>query len=1244
MTKQNTHDESIEEIKTLYKKYSAEDVFSALFASSLWLPNSTSYIQHQLFVATALALKQSAYQEKNKINEYNKLKEFLEKLYALTSGYPTFEDYIPTLDWGEVKFPYEDEQYKILYGGELDNAYDYMTLFKILYCNMDGHYQEQVKRSPTKEFEGFLILQDSLLNKITSQKKLTEEVPDIELMHTEVPTEKFWKECISFIKTSVITELFPEESLGELTINMGNLNEKSLTAKNFLNKVGDGNLLKHLFVQVGTKYIPILPRRGLAVLLDRWSNYCKKLVSEGETSIERNYQKEITIELAKYLQGRLNKRELFPLISAQKDNSESLDEVFAAGISTEETFIAVYALPPVTDREKCKEFIRKYEAAIKESINNLKRTPVKFAWHLEKTGMQAPYNHEKVETLIVIPQATTKMFGVESFKNLNPRIMFLEEFLAILDEIESAEDLVKYWDYCDDLEKNSQFVPITSNLDKFASYIDSHGVLVPGANTPNMIFMDLSWGTNYRYKSLASFWELYPQESWYGNPREWNVKKERENSVRVTSKTENMHSAIYLTLGDKRIFISAPFEKLGYKEGSLANLFVECVGDYFARFSDLLEQHSFFQGSATVHTLIFPNNLTTSEDFKHIVHLKPEQDELWKLDTGWFQPGRFGIRIVFNIEKVLEMFEDISSNDIEIELIKDIVNAINDRTTREDIKKITDAIEKLRGNPARFRAFHADKNAAFPDFVNTMTPGIHEHKLARKNISFIAKEAGLEQGLYEKDEAKKLIVDLRAKILELIEKEVQKFDWEDSIRFLITRTDALVHKYEMARAHAKNSLEQEVEYNPEERHAEAHNEFVLNHKCYRYLIEKFLQLKPKGPKKIDSKEFKYMASLVDKLIEVYAASDHLFYGIYPAKLRVSYDYVTSVEYPQDIDAMQKRYGEEESQIQLGIIGNNQDKVESPTPFEDYLDDLDKAFAKDLGFSIAELLSILQILSQWAYFQEKVVEKAYYQTKKETIQKTCMKHIPNLTIESFNKIIDFLTLEQNDLLKVIGENELAADLPVWEHDLRPFRYTIRPLIEIEDDIVWGPYSAYKTRIIWENVAIYNKLPANMDTYETKKVIDREKKLIETALEIKTLEIIKRHTKFADSINYSRGTHPQELGDYDTLAYIKGKNVLLNIECKDLLPVYNLKKASELKEKIFDDTKPKKYLKRVENREEYLKNNINAFNEKLEWDIKKDAKIISLFITRHNYWWTKFPPIRTNVKFMRIDLLEEYLESI
>jgi hypothetical protein len=87
-----------------------------------------------------------------------------------------------------------------------------------------------------------------------------------------------------------------------------------------------------------------------------------------------------------------------------------------------------------------------------------------------------------------------------------------------------------------------------------------------------------------------------------------------------------------------------------------------------------------------------------------------------------------------------------------------------------------------------------------------------------------------------------------------------------------------------------------------------------------------------------------------------------------------------------------------------------------------------------------------------------------------------------------------------------------------------------------------------------------------------------------------------------------------------------------------------------EKLFGRTKTdgffqKGYLQRVEQRERYLKENFHTIFAKLAWAPPQgQLKVVSAFVTQIGFWWTKFPPVKTDVHFVEIRMLGDFINDL
>ena len=190
-------DSSVKAISKVFCKYSVQDVATSLFASNLWLPNIASPIKHQLLLSIFATLKPEEYSNFTVITSYDDFKNFLQEIYSLLPSFEMLEDFIPEPDWGNVKFYHEERNFKIFYGSELSNVYDYLTLYQMLYLSFEDEYFRCANRSPTEELRCCLKLQDDIISEITYQPN-SESLPEISSGYVEIPPQKFWENAVKF--------------------------------------------------------------------------------------------------------------------------------------------------------------------------------------------------------------------------------------------------------------------------------------------------------------------------------------------------------------------------------------------------------------------------------------------------------------------------------------------------------------------------------------------------------------------------------------------------------------------------------------------------------------------------------------------------------------------------------------------------------------------------------------------------------------------------------------------------------------------------------------------------------------------------------------------------------------------------------------------------------------------------------------------------------------------------------------
>ncbi len=1240
---------AVQSISDIFRKYSIQDIATSLFVSNMWLPNIASGIKHQLLLSIFASMGQEEFSKDNRIVSYSDFEGFLKQIYPLLPTFFMLEDYIPEPDWGQVKFFHYGQIYKIFYGQELSNVYDYLILFQMLYVHLDKEYRKVSGRSPILELQNCLKIQDVTILGITSQAA-ADTLSELSPGHIEIPSKDFWDNAVDFY-----TRFRPESHvdaafLQDFSVELGKWPHEYLNSDKFHDMVHRGKVVPCLFVHHDGRYLPVLPRRSSSILFDSWAviyeEYHEKVI---ENSI--SYSMRIGGELYRYIEARVNCSFLLSMVSAVLSDGSPHDMLFSAAFISKDRLILLYVTNPAYSREKTEKELEDIAPKLNEAIDLLRASPVTLALYLERANVQFQSEADgelKPELFVVVPQVSTEMLALSIPKSIPGNIIFMDQMLGIIDELDDVDTFASFIEYRE--ENDNRIQPLfVGPLDIYGSFKSSLGILVEGALDYDFISLDPHWGSNLRYQTLSEFWELYPEKHFFDHPRSWRVKKETETRVRLEARGY-FGAALYCRVGRTHVFINAPFDSMNYEQGLLANLLMESLEDSLSANKTILEKHQFIKTYDQLQVLFFPHSLVgDNAKFKYLEHLNPHEG-YWRSDYGLPAKSLHGIRLVFNDKLLAQAFAEVKDRSIEVDLLSEVLAQLDEIAPDPDIKSIRGSLELQKPNKPRFKIFTANKRASFPQFINSHKPSMSHFKRAKKRIAELAKQYRMTEGYYKVEDAKVKLNALRDAVIAEINSEVHKYEFSRSIPYLLARIDALIDDDERRTLTIEYSIRHEVEYDRAEAYAEHHSKYVTMHRNYRYLIEKFVQLQPTGEALLSKDSFQYLIALIDWLHVFYSASDSLHYGIDPVGMKVDRSFLVDVEYESDIKEKEKLFGEEKAKISMGLIGQAEDRVASTRPTQELLDTLDNAFKDEFNFTFKSMINVLQVLASWVEHGSGIEMRPFHSAGLSEIEEACMQRIDGIVREEVAPILEFLTLKKDDVLRIIGQDEPCLDLPVWEHRKRYARYTLRPLILIEDEYYWGPCSAMKTGLIWSGNLSYGTLPIDLQSPKVQEVLESEKGLIEDIIEGKTFEIVKRYTKYVRKkceLHNISPSHPLGLGDYDVLAFIPEKNVILNIECKDILPAYCLNDAKRLREKIFGrHGKDRGHFEQIEKRQSYLTEEILSIAKDLSWPISVDAlpKIVTIYLTRLTYWWTRFPPREVSALFLQVDMLAQFIREL
>lgn len=1244
----------IKKIVRYLLSYSFEDLAKSFFALNLWLPNVSSPIKSQ-YLYVILESIHGRLSTKNKICTYEDFKVFSTNLFPLIPSYSMIEDYIPENDWGEIKYFINEEFFKIFYGGDLSNTYDFYYSYEVIHCGFVDYYKEKLQRSPIDELEFCVSIQDEIINSIDVS---VQDKREVELAAYVLPSEDFWRVCINFINHFKPEERYPSSLLNEYSKDLiGTRMHKIPSETEFLTKAYDGKNCFYFFLKRKNKYFPVLPRKYFAVLYDKWGS----ILNENYDLIEKEFKYHeirIGIQFYHFLKLRFKEEDIFFINSPVDADLKFHKSLFTSAFRSRNNLILIHVLPPRESKTQQK-ILNSLTKELREAQELVSKPLTRIGLHGENQIVQFESHKNPglgLNSIIftVIPHCTTGYGGIIGQPNDLPgEIIGLDQLLGIFDEIKNLDEFADFWGYAERMRSSFGISPMSSYLDLFGSYRDSSGVLIPGASVPDFVIVDPHWGSGFRYRSLSEFWKKYPEENFFGHPRSWSIDEKRKLKEVVVLKSRSFFGYVYCCpLGDTWFFINAPVDSLSFDQGRFTDMMMHSLADALTLYRGIIDGLSFTKNKNKLQALFFPVSLIKSnEKFKHLMHLLPAH-ELWTMDIMRLKRGDYAVRVVFDDEQILTSLKDARDRSIQVQLLIDILREINlifdDPTFEQSVTNL--AKEKDQKNRFRTHAFR--KKVSFPEFAKYSVPEKRDYKLADKKIAEIARDNGIESGEYEGQKAKEIVNLLKSKLIEFLNTEVSQFDIRMAIPTLIGNADSLINEYEFKSINIKKSLDQEVDFQREVFLGEDKQHFLHHHKNYRYLIEKFVQLQPRGGKDFENSQINYLLGFVDRLLSLYLVSDFLHYGLFPSKISIDHDFLVNLNYGAEIDKMQTEWVEEQAKINLSMIGNKDDSLSIPFEIVPFLEEIDRQCERDLGFSWKDMINIQQILASWTTYHENAKEAVSYKATLEEIKNACIKGISGFDASKIRDILDFLTLDSTKILVIEDDNRVPPDLPIWEYRKRATRYTIRPLIKIESFYHWGAHSAERSARVWTGITDLYKLPADIKAPSVTWVLQKAHTAVEKSLQEKIEAIVGRFTSDVETgvFPHQTGLCSENIGDIDVFAFLRKENIILNIESKMIDNAYCHKDLKRIAEKIFgriktsDSVFQNGYLQMVEKREQFLNQLGKELAEKYWAPLEKNPKVISIFVTGSSYLWTKYPPIVTNVNFVELTLLDDFLKSL
>ena len=692
----------VEELRPIFAGFDPLGVARALFAYSAWLGNIASPVKHRLLATAFLSIPPDEFGA-GRLDSYEDFAAFVEQLREVLPSFPQLEDYVPEAEWGAIRFPFEDANHRIFYEGDLSYPCDFLSAFEVLYAPHDEGFRQACGRSPLDEMRASLELQEKVISALDGQPTPSGLNPG----DLQAPDEAFWSNVSSFV------EGFKADGLGNFGLPLGAMSEYDF--EQFREDAFRGPIPSCFFVEINDAQIPMLPRDWNGILFNSWGELFRECYNDVATT---PHHTTVIGEVYRYLRVRFEQGVLYPFATLLDEDNQPHSVVFGAIVLAKDKLLLVYLVPPDEDPE---EHLETRAPELADAVDCL-RESVRFGSGLDGRAVELRPNQTgdlpEPVLLTIISETTTELQGFGIPKDLPGHVAFLSEFLGVVDELQSLEELGALLDWVSDMD-SFHLTPLTSFFDKYALFKASHGVLTTGAIAPDFVAVHPMEGSTFRFQSLREFWRIFPRRGFFEHPRSWRIYKDGPGRAQLEARTFR-GMAYYQRNGDADVFLNAPFDSMSYEQAQITDLLLQIIDDYFYRYREALGELQLFDLFAQLQILVFPSSLIEgNKQFSHLHHLLGKHIAA---DMGKPQPGVAGVRVVFDDVDAAQRLLEVSDRSFDLDLLQIILGCIRERISI-GVDDVLVHMFSEREAPPRFKLLSRERAVAYPDLIGTWKPG-----------------------------------------------------------------------------------------------------------------------------------------------------------------------------------------------------------------------------------------------------------------------------------------------------------------------------------------------------------------------------------------------------------------------------------------------------------------------------------------------------------------------------------------
>jgi len=1123
-----------------------EEKIYRILALELYPPNRTLTIELSYYLFLILNREKQAIKYID--SDFTEFVNYMHDKFGDSVSH--LQDFIPEADEGEIEYFYNKQSYKIFCGTGLEDTYDWLQQFEIIYSNLEKPFEETLKISPMKFFLLALSFQDHTLNALVQNKEYISNLSkDLTLNQLFLPTNAGWFESLKstlLFKESdlkfILKEMKfnPEEEalfFNNFVTTIKENTELNIDTPTFVEKLWSGQVDNYWFIKMKNLYY-LRPKKISEVLINNFS----------QLFMQNFYNQEILEEMKKNLVLKLSNRIYRNIDQTQIIIQNHIKD--KNGIEYNSDLLLVidgFYLVPINVTPPLKETKVDLTPEIEKlTINSNFINPTIIGIDrktLEGTKGKYSTNIQKERVFPILVTLTMDFRNYTmSLDKSNISIISLSDFLGFIEEVDNSISLIKFLQQYNNLRKETTLSPYSTLCEVFSIFKSQNNCLSFGGKIYNyMVITPHSW-SYYRYDSLCKKWINLIKFKESEKPFVWKFNPIDNNTYIAHIPNINLISKVFILKNEIYMWFIVNTKYFTEEELLINKLIADMLVYYFSKVEGFLSEN--LKQYKYIHFYFYSARILKEfkKDFNDILNYVSLED----LEKPYnFVSNNMHIfidfGIIFNKEKFMVLFNGSqNNNDNEISFAKTLLQRfgvkVPDSLFAPFVGKSRNVIKPI-DFPLALRKI--PENPIFP---------AHEDECNAGNLTFKAcYENKVKPGRYFGGDAKNIINSIVGCLEKKLSDQINKYNKEELLYSLLLEIEKLEYRRFSAKAQTRLGINTYIEYDPVASLEETMNKVLKFVKSATYLLGFTLKNHNNNSHTsiITNLELSELIALGDEIYSLYLVSDNIYYKLW-SKYGVEVTEQYKMQQIEEEPAGYKRLFRKNISQQL--FGRKDFKI-SDEENKKYLEDIDRAFENDLNFKFTILLQVLKAIYSGEYDKEKLRLVQTFSNINE-VAEVIKKHI-DVDINDIKIVLEFLILKRENI-----ENSIPTRRANNEYKLRT-----RPLIETDDKkIIFGRFSVYKVFVLWGEYILEGLFPYSIDgnkCYDKiSTVIQKRKSFLDKELEKFVFEAIKGETHWnvceKDLDFYSRfgGSFPPDLGDYDTFCVSLPKKEIILVEVKNL----------------------------------------------------------------------------------------------